>query len=126
MTGLPPADISIHSDGERLILPTELDEHEIAAIKEHKPEILKALRSSQMNPAVFYTQLPVWLRRGLQAAPWVALSIETTALYQLQCTRSSLCRHAHRFQYVAGLSCDHPWGFTEHPTSYTRAIDAYR
>jgi hypothetical protein len=80
MTGLPSADISIHSDGERLILPPELDEHEIAAIKEHKLEILKALRSSQMNAAGFYTQLPSSLRRGLQAAPWVAVSIETTAL----------------------------------------------
>jgi DNA polymerase family A len=74
-----PSDISIHSDGERLILPPDLDANEIASIIEHKPRILQTLRSSQMNAAGFYIALPGSLRRKLQVAPWVALKLETTA-----------------------------------------------
>lgn len=89
-----PADISIHCDGEHLILPSELAEDDIAAIRKHKAEILKNLRDSQMNAAGFYTTLPGSLLRELQAAQWVSLKIETTAPTQFSgATRVSADTH---------------------------------
>jgi hypothetical protein len=79
MTCSLPADISIHCDGEHLILPSGLGGDDIAAIVKDKADILKSLRASQMNAAGFYTTLPRSLLRELQAALWVSLKIETTA-----------------------------------------------
>jgi len=79
MTAALPADLAIHSDGEHLILPPQLDQRELESIIRCKPDILANLRSSQMDEAGFYTTLPGSIYRELQAAPWVAISIQTTA-----------------------------------------------
>jgi hypothetical protein len=44
MTSPSPVGVSIHSDGLRLILPRELDEREIAHVRNHKAKILTELR----------------------------------------------------------------------------------
>src|ERR1035437_6612844 len=79
MTSSLPADLAIHSDGEHLILPLHLDQRETDSIVRRKSQVLAELRSRQMNEAGFYTTLPSSLHRELQAAPWVTISIATTA-----------------------------------------------
>jgi hypothetical protein len=79
MTSPLPADLAIHSDREHLIPPPQLDQRERESIVRDKSEVLASLRSSQMDEAGFYTTLPGSLYRELQAAPWVAIKIETTA-----------------------------------------------
>jgi hypothetical protein len=79
MTGVPSFDIAIHSAGQSLILPPEFDPDDIKRIVENKAQLLKTLRSEQMNASGFYTTLPGPLRSALQASSWVALKVETTA-----------------------------------------------
>jgi hypothetical protein len=74
-----PSDLAIHSDEEHVLLPPGLDQQEVDSIIQRKPQVLGSLRSSQMDEAAFYTALPGSLYQELQAAPWAALKIETTA-----------------------------------------------
>jgi DNA polymerase-1 len=79
MTSSLPGDLAIHSDGEHLILPRQLDRREIESIIQYKSDVLADLHSCQMDEAGFYTTLSGSTYQELQAVPWVVIKVETTA-----------------------------------------------
>ena len=79
MTDLLTSGIAINSNCQGLLLPPGFAGPAIDSVREHKAEILRTLRSSQMDAAGFYCTLPGALHRVLQASPWVAVSLQTTS-----------------------------------------------
>jgi DNA polymerase family A len=73
-------DIAIRAGGQQLMLPACLQESEIATVIECKAEILRDLRAHQMTAAGFLTRLPGSLLHEIQAAPWLVVDVETSAL----------------------------------------------
>lgn len=79
MTSSLISHIAIHSDNQRLLVPPDFDESAIAEIVGQKAQVLASLRKTQIDAAGFYRTFPAALRFELEAAPWVALGIATTA-----------------------------------------------
>jgi hypothetical protein len=80
MTGAIPRGAAILGDCARLLLPPGITDAGREYVAGQKALILSRLRSTQMDAAGFYTQVPGTLLNELRAAPWAAIDIQTTAL----------------------------------------------
>jgi hypothetical protein len=79
MTFAPPPGTVILGNCENLLLPPGLTDADREYTVTHKRQILARLRSTQMNAAGFYTQVPGTLLNELRVAPWTAIDVQTTA-----------------------------------------------
>ena len=75
-----PTGAAILGDCARLLLPPGTTAAEREFVAGHRPTILSRLRSTQMDAAGFYTQIPAALVHELRVAPWAAVDIQTTAV----------------------------------------------
>ncbi len=63
----------------RILATPDLAPSDLVTIKQSRDSFIRGLRNSQMDDAGFYVSLPSALLREIKAAPYLSVSVETTA-----------------------------------------------